>query len=73
MIESHSMYVWLEMLCKDMYHRESEILFSPLMLYFWKACSDLQLHSKYCYTRPETSQAEPVNIIIAWAGEYQTL
>ena len=46
MIESHSMYVWLEMLCKYMYHRESEILFSLLMLYFWKACSDLQLHSK---------------------------
>ena len=40
------MYMWLDMLCKDMYHRESEILFSPLMLYFWKACYDLQLPSK---------------------------
>ena len=39
-------YMWLEMLFKDMYHGKSEILFSPLMLYFRKACYDLQLHSK---------------------------
>ena len=47
------------MLCKDIYHRESEILFSPLMMY----C---------CYTRPETSEAEPVNMVNS-LGEYQTL
>ena len=32
------LYLWLQILYKVMYHRESEVLISPL-LYFWKACS----------------------------------
>ena len=57
-----SMYKWKEMLCNDMYHRESEIRFSPLMLYLWRACYDIQLHSK-------TLQYHTW-IIVNWSSEY---